>query len=194
MSNGWPRAAFRPDPQIVPGPERFLGRQRHGGAPRGGASRFARDAPRLASVRSRLTGATKVVRLPALRRPLISGPELQLTPRIRARAPPKRRHMQRRCGGDKATRRDNPGAENAPRERDGLRVRPRGGLFDIVKNDDGRAVALLGRANARARHSSSAPYARAGGRSGCDPQQNSALGFCPDPDQFSARTTGPRRG
>src|SRR3954471_20281781 len=70
--------------------------------------------------------------------PLISGPELQLTPRIRARAPPKRRQMQRRCGGDKETRRDNPGAENAPRERDGLRVRPRGGLFDIVKKDDGR--------------------------------------------------------
>src|SRR4029079_3221004 len=36
MINGWPRAAFRPDPQTVPGPERFLGRQRHGGAPRGG--------------------------------------------------------------------------------------------------------------------------------------------------------------
>ena len=36
MINGWPRAAFRPDPQLVPGPERFLGRQRHGGAPRGG--------------------------------------------------------------------------------------------------------------------------------------------------------------
>jgi hypothetical protein len=150
--------------------------------------------PRKREVASYRRDEFKVVRLPALRRPLISGPELQLTPRIRARAPPKRRHMQRRCGGDKATRRDNPGAENAPRERDGLRVRPRGGLFDIVKNDDGRAVALLGRANARARHSSSAPYARAGGRSGCDPQQNSALGFCPDPDQFSARTTGPRRG
>src|SRR3954462_12156518 len=31
------------------------------------------------------------VRRPALRRPLVSGPELQLTPRIWARAPPKRR-------------------------------------------------------------------------------------------------------
>src|SRR6185369_10753562 len=39
------------------GPERFLGRQRHGGAPRGGVP-VARDGPRLASVASRLTSAT----------------------------------------------------------------------------------------------------------------------------------------
>ena len=45
-------------PQIVPGPERFLGRQRRGGAPRGGVPVFARDAPRLASVASRPTSAT----------------------------------------------------------------------------------------------------------------------------------------
>src|SRR6476659_2219524 len=44
--------------QIVPGPERFLGRQRRGGAPRGGVPVFARDAPRLASVASRPTSAT----------------------------------------------------------------------------------------------------------------------------------------
>ncbi len=42
---------------------------------------------------------------------LISGSEPQLTPRIWARAPPKRRPRQRRCGGDKEQRRDNPGAE-----------------------------------------------------------------------------------
>ena len=51
--------------------------------------------------------------------------------------------MQRRCGGDKETRCDNPGAENAPRERDVLRVRSRGGLFDIVKKDG--APTALGR-------------------------------------------------
>jgi hypothetical protein len=39
------------------GPERFLGRQRHGGAPRGGVP-VARDGTRLASVASRLTSAT----------------------------------------------------------------------------------------------------------------------------------------
>jgi hypothetical protein len=33
--------------------------------------------------------------------------------------------------------RTNPGAERAPRERDRLRVRPRGGLFDIVKRERG---------------------------------------------------------
>src|SRR3954468_6852937 len=39
------------------GPERFLGGQRHGGAPRGGVP-VARDGPRFASVASRLTSAT----------------------------------------------------------------------------------------------------------------------------------------
>ena len=33
--------------------------------------------------------------------------------------------------------RTNPGAERAPPERDRLRVRPRGGLFDIVKRERG---------------------------------------------------------
>jgi len=79
---------------------------------------------------------TKVVRLPALRRPLISGSELQLTPRIWARAPPKRRPRQRRCGGQRTTTRQ-PGRRKCAA---GTRcaVRQRGGLFDIVKNDDGR--------------------------------------------------------
>ena len=80
----------------------------------------------------------KVVRLPALRRPLISGSELQLTPRIWARAPPKRRPRQLRCGGDKRR-----GTTRAPQRaagmRDAARQMPRSGLFDIVKNDDGRA-------------------------------------------------------
>ena len=45
---------------------------------------------------------------------------------------------------DKEQRSDNPGAENAPREREVLRGRTAGGLFDIVKNDDGSGTCLLG--------------------------------------------------
>src|SRR3954451_5006426 len=95
---------------------------------------------RLASVRSRLTGATnKVVRLPALRRPLISGPELQLTPRIRARA----RRSAGKCSGDAVetirTMRQPGRRTCAAGTRCAARRMPRGGLFDIVKHDDGRA-------------------------------------------------------
>src|SRR4051795_13554772 len=55
-------------------PERFLGRQRHGGAPRGGVP-VARDGPRLASVVSRLTSATIKGKYASRRSasPLISG-------------------------------------------------------------------------------------------------------------------------
>jgi len=47
--------------------------------------------------------------------------------------------------------RTNPGAENALRERDGLRVRPRGVLFDIVKKDGARAMPRAAFAFARGR-------------------------------------------
>jgi len=68
---------------------------------------------------------TKVVRLPALRRPLISGSELQLSQGF-GREP--RRSAGQGSGDavDKEQRRDNPGAENAPRERDVLCGRRRG--------------------------------------------------------------------
>jgi hypothetical protein len=54
----------------MPETEATLGRQRHGGAPRGGVP-VARDGPCLASVASRPTSATiQGWRLPALRPPL----------------------------------------------------------------------------------------------------------------------------
>ncbi len=51
------RGAFAPDPAAMPEMGRTLGRQRHGGAPRGGVP-VARDGPCLASVASRPTSAT----------------------------------------------------------------------------------------------------------------------------------------
>jgi len=94
--------------------------------------------PRKREVASYRRDDFKVVRLPALRRPLISGSELQLTPRIWARAPPKRRPRQRRCGGQRTTTRQPGRRKCAAGTRCAVRQTPRGGLFDIVKNDDGR--------------------------------------------------------
>src|SRR3954470_15464824 len=72
--------------------------------------------------------------------PLGSGPELKLTPRIWARA----RRSAGTCSGDVVETKKNDattrGCKNAPRERDVLRVRPRSGLFDIVKNDGAPTV------------------------------------------------------
>ena len=132
-------------PQIVPGPERFLGRQRRGGAPRGGVPVFARDGPRLASVASRPTSATTGSAPPgAPPAPSFSGSELQLTPRTSGASPPKRRQMQRRCGGDKEDTTQQPGRRKcAAGTRCAARRRPRSGLFDIVKKD--AAPTVLGR-------------------------------------------------
>ena len=113
MINGWPRAAFWPDPAdsagsgAVPGPT----------TPRWSAERrgpgFARDAPRLASVASRPTSATtKVVRLPALRRP----------PHFRGRVT---KWMQRGCKRKARTRTQDCGAGTKKRT-----------LFDIVNGND----------------------------------------------------------
>ena len=123
MSNGWPRAASRPDPSdsagsgAVPGPT----------TPRWSAERrgpgFARDAPRLASVASRPTSATtKVVRLPALRRP----------PHFRGRVT---KRMQRGCKRKARTRTQDCGAGTKKRT-----------LFDIVNGNDasGRWAAAHG--------------------------------------------------
>ena len=75
MINGWPRAAFRPDPQIVPGPERFLGRQRHGGAPRGGVP-VLRGTPHASQAWRRALRARQLRQYASRRSagPLISGP------------------------------------------------------------------------------------------------------------------------
>ena len=85
-----------------------------------------------------LTSATTAVTPPGVPPAPISGPELQLTPRIWARAPPKRRPRQRRCGGQRTTTRQPGRRKCAAGTRCAVRQTPRGGLFDIVKNDDGR--------------------------------------------------------
>ena len=140
--NGWPRVAFWPDPQngsgAVPGPTtpRWSAERRRPGC-------TGRSTPRKRGVAPHQRDS-KAVRLPALRLPLGSGSELQLMPRMRARAQPKQRQVQRRRGGDKEGRRDNPDAENAPRERDRPGgTKPPGGLFDIVKNDAARATLCI---------------------------------------------------
>src|SRR6476659_3274430 len=126
--------------QIVPGPERFLGRQRRGGAPRGGVPVFARDAPRLASVASRPTSATTGSAPPG------APPAPSFRGRTRCCRQGYGGLARRSVGNGSADAAETaemtthqPGRTNAPRERDRLRVRPRSGLFDIVKNDGVRS-------------------------------------------------------
>ena len=87
---------------------------RHGGAPRGERP-ASWDAPRLTRAdQSRLANATtEIVRLSALRPPLVG-----------VGANGKETRAQQRAAGTRCAAR---------------RIRPRSGLFDIVKKDDGRA-------------------------------------------------------
>ena len=114
------------------------GRKRHGGAPRGGRP-GSRDAPRLASVRSRPRSAADLGSDASRRSagPLISGPELQLTPRI-GREPAEAPANAAESGAKWI--RDQPGRRKcAAGTRCAARRRPRSGLFDIVKRE--RSVA-----------------------------------------------------
>ena len=124
-------------PRIVPGPERFLGRQRRGGAPRGGVPVLRGTAHASQAWRRALRARQQVVRLPALRRPPHFGVGGDAVAKVSASSPAEASATAAQMRRNKATRRDNPDAENAPRERDGLRVRSRGGLFDIVKDKGG---------------------------------------------------------
>ena len=94
--------------------------------------------PRKREVASYRRDDFKVVRLPALRRPLISGSELQLTPRIWARA----RRSAGRCSGEMRWRQSNTTRQPGHRKcaagtRRAARSGPCSGLFDIVKQDGG---------------------------------------------------------
>src|SRR3954469_13333361 len=110
------------------GPERFLGGQRHGGAPRGGVP-VARDGPRLASVVSRLTSATVKGSTPPGAPPAPhSGVGGDAVAQVTAGSPAEasataaQKGWRRRSGGDAEARRmQQPGCTNAPRERDRLR-------------------------------------------------------------------------
>src|SRR6478735_92061 len=128
-------------PQIVPGPERFLGRQRRGGAPRGGVPVFARNAPRLASVASRPTSATTGSAPPG------APPAPSFRGRTRCCRQGYGGLARRSVGNGSADAAET--AETAEIKRDdaptrrgneiGCAVRPRSGLFDIVKNDGVRS-------------------------------------------------------
>src|SRR3954453_5376748 len=120
MNNGWPRAAFRPDPQngsgAVPGPTtpRWSAERRRPGCTGRATSRKRGVAPHQRDSKGKYASRRSAG-------PLISGSELLLTPRTWARA---RRGAGKRSGDAVEIKRDgrtNPGAEDAPRERDRLR-------------------------------------------------------------------------
>src|SRR4051794_3447480 len=115
MNNGR-RASLAPAPAEMPETQRGLGNatveRREADVP------VARDGhARKRECRAFTSATNKVLRLPALRRPLIFGAGAAADAKDSGASPSKRRQQQRRCGGDKEKRRDNPGAENAPRER-----------------------------------------------------------------------------
>ena len=121
--------------------------QRHGGAPRGGRPGCAGRA-RLASVRSRLTGATNKGSTPPGAPPAPHfGAGAAADAKDLGASPPKRRQ----CSGDAVETKKNDATTRAQKcaagTRCAARQKPRSGLFDIVKNDDGRRAVPAGHCN-----------------------------------------------
>ena len=106
-------------------------------------SRYLRGTPHASQAwRRALRARQQVVRLPALRRPPHFGAGRDAVAKVTAGSPAEASataaQMRRRRRRYSETT-HQPGRTNAPRERDRLRVRPRSGLFDIVKNDGVRS-------------------------------------------------------